>query len=182
MRRLETGTDAWEYGKTCYNNRYPPKTSARSMRLTERLKQKAFASPSQESMLNVMVTNSWLLSEMAGTMGDFDITPAQYNVLRILRGSHPDALTCSDIGSRLIDRTPDVTRLLNRLQKRKLVSRERAEHDRRVVEVHITSKGLELLEKMDPAVADSISRLGSALDEREHKQLSELLDRLRTAD
>lgn len=150
------------------------------MNLKERLKQATFESPSQESMLNVMVTNSWLLSEMAGTMGAFEITPAQYNVLRILRGSHPNALTCSDIGSRLIDRTPDVTRLLNRLQKRRLISRERADHDRRVVEVHITKKGLDLLKKMDPAVSDSIDRLGSALNASEHKQLSDLLDRLRT--
>lgn len=151
------------------------------MNLKERLKQGAFESPSQESMLNVMVTNSWMLSEMSGTMGSFDITPAQYNVLRILRGSHPNALTCSDIGSRLIDRTPDVTRLLNRLQKRRLISRERADHDRRVVEVHITGKGLDLLKKMDPAVSASVDRLGSALSAREHKQLSDLLDRLRAS-
>ncbi|MBT8400555.1 MAG: MarR family transcriptional regulator [Rhodothermia bacterium] len=151
------------------------------MKLAERLKQSTFESPSQESMLNVMVTNSWLLSVMAGTMGAFDITPAQYNVLRILRGSHPNALTCSDIGSRLIDRTPDVTRLLNRLQKRMLISRERADHDRRVVEVHITKKGLDLLKTMDPAVAKSIDQLGSALSASEHKQLSDLLDRFRTS-
>lgn len=131
-------------------------------------------------MLNVMVTSSWFLSEMAATMSAFDITPAQYNVLRILRGSHPEALTCSDIGARLIDRTPDVTRLLNRLQKRGLVHRERAEHDRRVVEVNITGEGLALLERMDPAVADSVAQLGSGLSEPEHRTLSDLLDRLRS--
>lgn len=132
-------------------------------------------------MLNVMVTSSWLLSEMGAAMGEFGVTPAQYNVLRILRGSHPEALTCSDIRDRLIDRTPDVTRLLDRLQKQSFVSRERADHDRRVMEVRITKKGLTLLEKMDPAVTESIKRLGSALTDGEHGKLSELLDRLRSS-
>ena len=133
-------------------------------------------------MLNVMVTSSWFLSEMGATMAEFGITPAQYNVLRILRGSHPESLTCSDIGNRLIDRTPDVTRLLNRLQKRKLIRRERAEHDRRVVEVNITPPGLELLERMDPAVSEATKRLGGGLSPDEHKLLSELLDRLRSSE
>ena len=149
------------------------------MNIAERLKQRTFRSPSQKSMLNVMVTSSWLLSEMSATMNEFGVTPAQYNVLRILRGSHPQALTCSEIGARLIDRTPDVTRLLDRLEKRGLISRDRAQRDRRIVEVHISERGLDLLRDMDPAVSTSMERLGSGLTETEHEALSALLDRLR---
>lgn len=151
------------------------------LKLSERLKQRSFTSPSQESMLNVMVTSSWFLTELGAVMAEYGITPAQYNVLRILRGSHPKTLTCSDVRERLIDRTPDVTRLLNRLQRQHLVHRARAEHDRRVVEVTITKKGLDLLERMDPAVEQTSNRLAEGLTQDEHQLLSDMLDRLRNA-
>lgn len=150
--------------------------------LSERLKQNRFISPKQESMLNVMVTSSWFLGELTTAMSDFGITPAQYNVLRILRGSHPTALTCSDIRSRLIDRTPDVTRLLGRLERQKLTTRERARHDRRVVEVRITRKGLDLLEEMEDDIEEATDRLTDNLSEEEHAELSRLLDKLRKPD
>ncbi len=147
--------------------------------LSDRLKQTRFVSPAQESMLNVMVTSSWFLTEMSSVMAQFGITPAQYNVLRILRGSHPTALTCSEIKSRLIDRTPDVTRLLGRLEKQDLTTRQRAKYDRRVVEVRIQKKGLNLLDEMDSIVEEATARLTENLSAEEHSHLSTLLDRLR---
>ncbi|MDX1740124.1 MAG: MarR family transcriptional regulator [Rhodothermales bacterium] len=147
--------------------------------LTERLKQRRFESPAQEALLGVMVTNSWVMGELTSAMSSFGVTPAQYNVLRILRGSHPDALTCSEVGLRLIDRTPDVTRLLGRLEKNGYTTRERASYDRRVVEVRITDKGLELLETMDPEVERITNDLTDGLTPAEHVQLSRLLDKLR---
>lgn len=150
------------------------------MKLNELIKQERFASTAQEVLLNVIVTSNWLLGELAAAMAPFGITPAQYNVLRILRGSHPEELTCSAVGERLLDRTPDVTRLLNRLERNSLICRGRAEYDRRVVEVRITQEGLRLLERMDPVVAEVQSRLTRHLDEHEQQQLSGLLDRLRT--
>lgn len=149
------------------------------MKLSELIKQSRFASPAQESMLNIMVTSSWLTGELAAAMAEFGITPAQYNVLRILHGSHPETLTCTDISERLLDRTPDVTRLLNRLERNGLIQRARAEHDRRVVEVCITEEGAELLARMSPevdAIQDHITR---HLSDDEHRQLSALLERLR---
>lgn len=150
------------------------------MKLSELIKQDHFASPAQEAMLNVMVTSSWLLGEMAATMAPYGMTPAQYNVLRILRGSHPETLTCSAIGERLLDRTPDVTRLLNRLERAGLVHRERAEHDRRVVEVGITEKGLDLLARMQDDIRAAQDRVTRHLSADEHRQLIDLLERLRT--
>ncbi len=131
-------------------------------------------------MLNVIVTSSWLTGELAATMAPFGITPAQYNVLRILRGSHPQTLTCSDLGARLLDRTPDVTRLLNRLQRGGLIRRERAAHDRRVVEVGITEQGLVLLDRLHDPVEAVERRLTQYLSTEEHRHLSRLLERLRT--
>ena len=131
-------------------------------------------------MLNVIVTSNWIMGELAAVMAPYDVTPAQYNVLRILRGSPSAAMTCSAIGERLLDRTPDVTRLLNRLERSGLIHRARSEQDRRVVEVAITPEGRRLLERMQAAVDCFTQRLASHLSAEEHRQLSILLEQLRT--
>ena len=150
------------------------------MTLADLIQQTQFASPAQESVLNVVATASWLSGEMAAALAPHGVTQAQYNVLRILRGQHPDCYTCSDVGSRLLDRTPDVTRLLVRLEQRGLLQRQRAEHDRRVVEVTITAEGLALLEKLDAPVRETVDRLGRHLTADEHRTLSALLELMRT--
>ncbi len=147
--------------------------------LAELIKQDRFASPAHEAMLNVMVTHSWITSALAETMAEQDLTLAQYNVLRILRGAHPEPVPCSYIGSRLIDRTPDVTRLLDRLQRVGLIERQRAEHDRRVVEVGITQKGLERLDRLQEPIENVTTRLLGGLAEEDQRHLSSLLERLR---
>lgn len=150
------------------------------MKLTELIKQNRFGSPAQEALLNVVVTGSWIMNELGAAMEPYGVTFVQYNVLRVLRGSHPEKLTCSAIGERLLDRTPDVTRLLDRLERAGLTHRERAEHDRRVVEVGITERGLEVLERMQASVEAVQQRLTRHLSQEEQRQLSELLERLRT--
>ncbi len=150
------------------------------MKLSELIKQEHFRSPSHEAMLNVLATSSWIFTELATTMAPYGMTPAQYNVLRILRGSHPKTLTCSTLGHRLLDRTPDVTRLLNRLQRQGLIRRARAEHDRRVVEVGITEDGLALLARMDDDIEAVEARLMQGLTSAEHEQLNHLLELIRS--
>ncbi len=130
-------------------------------------------------MLNVLATSSWILTTLTATMAPYGITPAQYNVLRILRGSHPETLTCSALGQRLLDRTPDVTRLLNRLDRQGLICRARAEHDRRVVEVGITGAGLALLDRMHHDIEAAEGRLMHHLSPDEHQHLTRLLERVR---
>jgi DNA-binding MarR family transcriptional regulator len=82
------------------------------------------------------------------------VTSAQYNVLRILRGAGPEGLPCNAIGERMISRDPDMTRLLDRMEKRALISRERQQEDRRVVKARITDEGLKLLKKMDAPIRE----------------------------
>ncbi len=147
--------------------------------LAELIKQPRFASPSHEALLSVLVTYPQVMGALADTMGACDLTPSQYNVLRILRGRHPARATCSYIGERLMDRTPDVTRLLDRLGKAGLVDRCRSERDRRTVEVWITEAGLERLEKLDDPVAATIRRLTAHLSAEESRTLSALLEKLR---
>ncbi len=147
--------------------------------LANLIKQDRFASPAHEALLNVMVTHPYVMGALAEVMGDFDLTPAQYNVLRILRGSHPERATCSYIGERLMDRTPDVTRLLDRLGAAGLVDRARAKHDRRVVEVWITEAGLDRLRALDEPVDETIRALTGGLTADEQRTLSNLLEKLR---
>jgi len=149
------------------------------MKLSELIRQDTFTSSAQEVILNVIVTGSWLLSELMTAMAPYGVTPAQYNVLRILRGSDPNKMTCSAIGARLLDRTPDVTRLLNRLERSGFIDRERASYDRRVVEVGITEAGLVLLNKMQEHVNTMQDQLTCHLAEGERHQLIEYLESLR---
>jgi DNA-binding MarR family transcriptional regulator len=81
------------------------------------------------------------------------LTAAQYNVLRILRGAGRDGLACREIGERMISRDPDITRLLDRMEKRNLITRERQSDDRRVVKTYVTPQGLELLKTLDRPVS-----------------------------
>lgn len=149
------------------------------MRLSERIKQDQFTSPGQESLLSIIVTGNWIMSRLSATMAPYGITPSQYNVLRILWGSHPTMLTCSEIGRRLLDRTPDVTRLLNRLERSGYVTRARAGRDRRVVEVALTQEGHDLLNRMHAEVEGQVAALTQYLPPEEHRQLCDLLERLR---
>ena len=150
------------------------------MTLGDLIQQAQFESPAQEAVLNVIATTSWVNGEINAGLADHDVTQAQYNVLRILRGRHPGNYACSEIAERLLDRTPDVTRLLVRLENRGFVKRQRAEHDRRVVEVEITDAGLEVLSELDGPVEDAIHRTTRHLSADELATLSSLLERLRT--
>ena len=120
--------------------------------IARQLKQRRpFASPEQEALLGLRMAAARLLAPWERFLKTTaDVSTSQYNVLRILRGSHPTALTCGEIGVRTIARDPDVTRLVDRLSARGLVTRAHSQKDRRVVEVSITAQGLDLLRELDP--------------------------------
>ena len=107
-----------------------------------------------------------------------DLSATQYNVLRILRGA-PDGLSCGEIGNRMITRDPDITRLLDRLEKRALIARARDAVDRRTVITTITPAGLELLAKLDEPVQSTHREQLGHLDEKRLNQLRELLAQCR---
>jgi DNA-binding MarR family transcriptional regulator len=114
---------------------------------------KAFTSDEQEVLIGLQLAASRVMEPWNQYLKTHaQLTASQYNVLRILRGSHPTRVTCTEIVERMIARDPDVTRLLDRLARRGLVDRVRSRTDRRVVQVGITAKGLQLLEGLDPTV------------------------------
>jgi DNA-binding MarR family transcriptional regulator len=137
---------------------------------------RAFASPDQEAMLGIRMVAARLLAPWERFLkSEADLTTSQYNVLRILRGSHPKSLTAGEIGERTIAREPDITRLVDRVVSRGLVKRARSERDRRVVEVEITGKGLELLRGLDPHSQRMPRALIGHVGPRKLRQLSRLL-------
>ena len=112
--------------------------------------QKPFSSPEQEVLLGLRMAAARVVEPWARFLKTtVQLTTAQYNALRILRGSHPATLACSDVAERMIERDPDITRLVDRLETRGLVKRSRSRKDRRVVEVGMTDSGLALVRWLD---------------------------------
>lgn len=140
---------------------------------------KPFTSLSHEAVLGLMRTHEVIRNFVIDEIGLEDITLPQYNVLRILRGAGPEGLPTLEIAARLIERTPGVTRMINRLIEKGVVERERCEHDRRIVYCRITPRGLELLKKYDRPVERSHHRALGMLTESEQEQLVRLLDKVR---
>ena len=104
------------------------------------------------------------------------LSGAQYNVLRILRGAAPEGLACNSIAERMISHDPDMTRLLDRMEKRSMITRERQSDDRRVVKTRITSAGMELLKRLDPAIRELHKRQFAHMAATRVKTLADLLD------
>ena len=106
----------------------------------------------------------------------YGLTATQYNVLRILRGAGPGGLACKGIGDRMITRDPDMTRLLDRLEKRSFITRERQTHDRRVITTRITPEGLEILKKLDEPIDELHKKQFRHLAASKLKALAEALE------
>jgi DNA-binding MarR family transcriptional regulator len=148
------------------------------MAIRERLQQRSFTSPQQEAMLSVMVCSDVLLRLMEELTEPHGITSAQYNVLRILRGVHPEGHPRREIIRRMIQVAPDVPRLIDRLEKQDLVQRGRSSDDKRLSLTFITDKGLALLSDMQPTLDLMNKRLWANISEDEALALAKLCDKL----
>ncbi len=146
--------------------------------IARELKQKrAFASREQEVLLGLRLASARVVEPWEKFLKAVaDLTPNQYNVLRILRGSDPVRVACGEIAERMISRDPDITRLVDRLSRRGLVVRVRGRHDRRVVEVAITDKGREVLSSLDPHVARMPKAMLGHLGTKKLEEFGRLLE------
>jgi len=139
-----------------------------------------FRSVRHEAMIGLLLTAQELSRPMQELLAEHDgLTHQQYNVLRILRGSKDIGLPTLEIAERMIERTPGVTRLIDRLEKKGLVRRERSVEDRRQVFCHLTEAGAELLAALDGPVDELDDLLMRGLDDGEVQTLIAMLDRLR---
>ena len=147
--------------------------------LGKEIKQSQFKSLAQEALLGLFTTTDAVKRRIGEKLEIEGITHQQYNVLRILRGSGETGLPTLEIGDRMLERTPGVTRLVDRLVKKGLVRRARSKSDRRVVICKLTAKGTQLVGSLDKPVETANNEALDALDDAEKKTLISLLDKVR---
>jgi DNA-binding MarR family transcriptional regulator len=138
--------------------------------------ERPFSSREEEAFLNLLRTSDCLNRAFQRETRKWGITSTQYNVLRILRGAHPQGLTCSAIGDRMITAEPDITRLLARMKVLKLIRQQRDKRDRRVVWTQISAAGLVLLDQMDAEITRMPRELLGHLNGKELDELIRLLE------
>lgn len=146
--------------------------------LGELKQRRPFRSARQRAVVGLMRVADILHQRFAEVCGPRGVTPQQYNVLRILRGARPERLPTMEIADRMIERTPGITRLLDRLDRKGLVDRERCAEDRRQVLCSITPEGLDLLAELDDPVTEADEAALATLDDEEIARLNDLLDRV----
>jgi DNA-binding MarR family transcriptional regulator len=142
--------------------------------LKRRLKQERFHSPQQEALLSVGVAAGAINDLVDGVCERHGLTRSQYNVLRILRGAQPDGHSRCEVACRMVERAPDITRLVDRLQARGLVRRSRGGSDQRQAIARITPKGLKLLESIQPELDAQTASRFHKLSDKDCHELSRL--------
>lgn len=146
--------------------------------LRRRLRQSRADHPAIEALLNVVVVAALVRDRVSRVLEPHGITQGQYNVLRILRGAHPQGYARREVARRMLERAPDVTRLIDRLEDRGLVERTRGLEDRRRSVTRITRRGIELVALLRPEVDRALRELGRGLSRRDQLELSRLCERI----
>lgn len=149
------------------------------MKLEQAIQQADFSSENQKITLNFMYTYNCFKEEMKNFFKPYDITSQQFNVLRILRGSYPDPYTTSQVRDRMLDKMSDASRIVDRLVRKGLVNRSVTKTDKRLVDVIITGKGLELLEKIDGPLEKFMSETFDQFSITEKELFIDMLEKIR---
>jgi DNA-binding MarR family transcriptional regulator len=147
------------------------------MKIEEEIRQTTFKSAHQKALINLIFTYNWLHNKQQEFFKPFGITPQQFNILRILKGQHPNSISATEIKSRMLDKNSDISRLLDRLILKNLIEKKSCPSDKRASDVFISSEGLILLENLakHQTDMDQVLQLSSA----EAEMLSHLLDKSR---
>lgn len=149
------------------------------MNIEDAIQQKQFKSEFQKAHINVLYTASFINQKTLQALKPFKISPQQFNILRILRGRHPQPASVKLLTEKMIDKTSNASRLVEKLRNKGLVAREACGEDRRKVDVLITSAGLELLVDASSVIDQMIQGYGESITMEEATNLNEILDRLR---
>ncbi len=148
------------------------------MRIEDEIKQKDFKDDYRRLLVNLLFTNNWVNQQLLPFFKKFGLTQQQHNVLSILRGQHPEPVCFGDIQGRMLDRNSNVTRLIDKLIEKNYVTRDLCPSNRRMIEVRITEKGLQLLEQIDQELP-KLYKCFSNLTKEEAVLVSNMLDKLR---
>ncbi len=150
-----------------------------SMGIEKDINQVKFKSAKQKAMLNVLFSYGWITEKIKQLLAPEDITPQQYNILRILRGSYPKPLSTLQIRERMLDRMSDTSRIVDRLVSKELVKKVVCSKDKRLVDVTVSERGQKLLTKLDAEANQMDKAIMNNLTETEAETISKLLDKLR---
>ncbi|MCB2408286.1 MarR family winged helix-turn-helix transcriptional regulator [Hymenobacter lucidus] len=148
------------------------------MKIEDEIKQPVFQSDYQKGYINLVYTAGWLQQQQQAAFREFDITLPQFNILRILRGQHPKPATVNLLIERMLDKTSNASRIVDKLEAKSLVTRTVCPSNRRAVDIRITDAGLDLLQRMDEGVMKRENGLQN-LTAEEAVQLNTLLDKIR---
>lgn len=148
------------------------------MKLEEAIKSNRFPDEKHKATINVLYTAYWLRNNFCNALKTEDITLEQYNVLRILKGKHPEQLCVKDIGSRIIEKSSNVPRIIDRLVDKKLAKRAPSKEDKRETLVSLTEKGISVLERANEQI-EQVTDAITGLDEDLSKKLNDLLEKMR---
>lgn len=148
------------------------------MKLEEEIKQSKFKNEYHKLGVNIIYTANWLTHHHSRHCKEFEISPEQFNILRILRGQYPNPATVNLLIERMLNKMSNASRLVEKLRKKGLVERKISKEDRRACEVVITEKGLDLLKEMDSTEKEMI-KIMSHLSEAEVKNVNKILDKIR---
>lgn len=146
--------------------------------IEEEIQSVKFRNLHHKAALNIIFTSNWIQYKNMCVFKKYELTGQQYNVLRILRGQHPEPCTILLIKERMLDKVSDASRIVERLRQAGYVERVLCESDRRAVDVKISKKGLDLLKRMEKE-EESMDGIMKNLSNAEAKQLNQLLDKLR---
>jgi DNA-binding MarR family transcriptional regulator len=148
------------------------------VKLELEIKQSKFKDEYHKLGVNIIYTSNWIVGQRSKHLKEFDLSPEQFNILRILRGQYPDPATVNLLIERMLNKMSNASRLVEKLRKKDLVERKTCPNDRRACDVFITKKGLGLLKKLDETEKEWIKSF-SHLSGNEVKKINELLDKLR---
>jgi DNA-binding MarR family transcriptional regulator len=147
------------------------------MKIEEEIRQSKFRNAHHKAMVNLIFTSNWLTNKQGEQLKPHGITGQQFNILRILKGQHPQSISATSIKSRMLDKNSDISRLLDRMEAKGLIEKKTSITDKRAFDVSISTLGLAVLNELDKYQKDTDSFLG--LTEHEAAQLSDLLDKCR---
>lgn len=151
------------------------------MKLEDVLKTNKFNDEVHKATLNILYTSYWMRDNVSSTMKEIGITSEQFNILRILKGKHPEAMCVKDIASRMIEKSSNVPRILDRLVAKELVMRTTSKEDKRETIISLTDAGMQTLQTANEALA-TINKKTIGINNEEAAMLNQLLEKLRKTD
>lgn len=150
------------------------------MHISKAIRQQKFKSSQDMALINLLYTSNWLKDHQRTFFDNYDLKAQHYNVLRILKGKHPEVSSPGEIKEVMLDKAPDLTRLIDKLIKMKLVDRKVCEKNRRKVDVIITKEGIDYLNTITGEMEKIEAGMKNKLTDQEAVKLSDLLDKLRS--